>query len=204
MSLELLFPTPIWSWRYPATDQLDGLIQRVLEVERQDPIGLQLTNQGGWHSRTTLLEDAVFAPLFAWIASASQGALLQANWDLGQATPCFNNAWAMVSRSGHGVRAHLHPNSLFSGVFYLTAPQGCGAIAFLDPRNGSQMLQHPQDAVGPAMLSSGRVTKEPSPGLLLLFPSWLWHEVEPSRTDEVRISISFNIGMRPVQSGSKG
>lgn len=200
MNRDDLFSTPIWSWHYPCSADLAAWAERVLALERRDPCGLLVTNQGGWHSSTTLLDDPAFAPLFRWIAFSIQEALLACGWEMSRAKPCFNNAWAMVSRRGHGVRAHLHPNSLFSGVVYLCADEGCGDIAFLDPRSGSQMLQYPQvESVDP--VQSGRVVKRVAEGLLLLFPSWLWHEVQPSQSDKVRICVSFNIGMRPVLPG---
>ena len=194
-----LFPTPIWSWWYPRPADLDVWSERVLVLEQQDPQGLQITNQGGWHSSTTLLQDPILDPLFRWIATSVQDAIQMEGWDRSKASPCFNNAWAMVSRRGHGVRAHLHPNSLFSGVIYLRATESCGDIAFLDPRGGSQMLQYPQ-IEGAVMKNNGRVVKSVQPGLMLLFPSWLWHEVDPSETEQVRICISFNVGMRPIPS----
>jgi uncharacterized protein (TIGR02466 family) len=168
-------------------------------LEAADPAGLQLTNQGGWHSHTALVQDPQLSELFQWIARSTQQALQQFGWDFSKATPCFNNAWAMVSRDSHSVRAHLHPNSLFSGVFYLAVPPGSGAIAFLDPRGGAQMLVPPLTD-GHQLYAQGRVRYAPKPGELLLFPSWLWHEVEPTQGPDVspRICLSFNLGMKPV------
>jgi uncharacterized protein (TIGR02466 family) len=100
------------------------------------------------------------------------------------------------------VRAHLHPNSLFSGVMYLTAPEGSGAIAFLDPRAGAQVLPPPLQHAS-AGYTNGRILRQPRPGLLLLFPDWLWHEVEGSRSTEPRICVSFNIGMQPQRTASQ-
>lgn len=97
----------------------------------------------------------------------------------------------------YSVRAHLHPNSLFSGVVYLQAAPDCGNIAFLDPRNGAQVLLPP--VIHPSLgVLNGRVEQAPSEGLLLLFPAWLWHEVGGNQSERERISISFNIGMQPL------
>ncbi len=194
---ELLFPTPLWQFQHPDPQACRALGAHVLALEAQDPAGLQRTNQGGWHSATALLQDPALAALFQWIAACCQGAVQEWGWDLSQATPSFNNAWAMVNRQGHSTRAHLHPNSLLSGVVYLQVPPGSGAIAFLDPRSGAQMLVPPwQGSAGEAV--QGRVRRLPRVGQLLLFPSWLWHEVEPGRQAGERISISFNLGMRPA------
>lgn len=203
MQTSELFATPLWSFQHPEQDQLRTWRDHILALERRDAEGVQLTNQGGWHSRTDLLLDPALKPLFLWIASCTQQAMEDFGWDTGRATPCFNNAWAMVNRDGDSVRAHLHPNSLFSGVLYLTAPEGSGAIAFLDPRAGAQMLLPPlrrsQDND-----ASGRSLRQPQPGLLLLFPGWLWHEVERSRCREPRVCVSFNIGMRPLRNQETG
>jgi uncharacterized protein (TIGR02466 family) len=200
---EPLFPTPLWSFNHPDLGSLGPLADRVLELERHDPNGLSLTNQGGWHSATGLLQDPLFEGLFRWVAVCCRTAFEAAGWDLERANPSFNNAWAMVNRLGDSTRAHLHPNSLFSGVVYLQATPGGGAIAFLDPRAGAQVLLPPLRA-GAEGAFSGRVRRQPEPGLLLLFPTWLWHEVEPSAAELPRISVSFNVGMRPVPGNSEG
>jgi len=192
---ELLFSTPLWHFQHPDPQGCRKLGEDVLVLERKNPTGLQVTNQGGWHSSTDLLADPAFQDLFQWIACCSQVALSDWGWDLTKATPTFNNAWAMVNRQGHTTRAHLHPNSLFSGVVYLQVPEGAGAIAFLDPRGGAQMLVPPLRASA-GEDCRGRVRRMPQVGELLLFPSWLWHEVELSAQDQPRIVISFNIGMR--------
>ena len=194
-----LFATPLWSFRHPDPDQLQSWRDHILELECRDRTGLQLTNQGGWHSQNDLLADPDLKPLFQWIATCTQDAMADFGWDMSRATPCFNNAWAMVNREGHSVRAHLHPNSLFSGVVYLEAPEDCGAIAFLDPRSGAQVLLPP--LLQPAGdYATGRILRQPQPGLMFLFPAWLWHEVEPSRSSRPRICVSFNIGMRVVRT----
>ena len=194
---ELLFATPLWQFQHPDPLACQAWGAHVLALEGEDPAGLQLTNQGGWHSSTGLLGDPALAELFHWIAARCQGAAQEWGWDLRAATPTFNNAWGMVNRQGHSTRAHLHPNSLLSGVVYLQVPEGSGALAFLDPRAGAQMLVPPW-RTGAGEDVGGRVRRLPTAGQLLVFPSWLWHEVEPSSQAGARISISFNVGMRPV------
>lgn len=199
MGIAPLFPTPLWSFRYELASQIDCWSDHILTLEAGDPDGLQLTNQGGWHSQSSLLDDLQLRDLFLWIAQQVRAPLGQFGWDFSKAQPCFNNAWAMVSRGGHAVRAHLHPNSLFSGVIYLTAPQGAGSIVFLDPRAGAQVLM-PPILPTPQVYAQGRVSRIPLAGETLIFPSWLWHEVEPNSPEMLgeRISISFNIGMKPI------
>lgn len=177
--LESLFATPLWSFHYQDSRHLCDWAGHVLQLQQQDPLGLAITNQGGWHSQNDLLADAALAPLFRWLAASCQQAFTEMGWDFSLATPCFNNAWAMVNGPGHTTRAHLHPHSLFSGVVYLQADGEAGSVAFLDPRGGAQMLCPPLLA-GRGEPLLGRQRRQPLAGLMLLFPSWLWHEVEPS------------------------
>jgi len=160
-----------------------------------DPSGVSLTNQGAWHSSTSLLKEPQLEELFTWIADQVQKALDAWGWDRQVARPQFNNAWAVVSLAGASHGAHLHPNSLFSGVLYLAAPAGSGAIAFLDPRAGALMLQAPLTKEA-SQRELGRHRCIPESGLLLLFPAWLWHEVEVSSCKDPRICISFNLGLK--------
>lgn len=198
MRFQPLFPTPLWSSRCTDPGLLGRSVDAVLALMAADPAGMNLTNRGAWHSDTDLLQDKHLADLFLWIAAEVQAALEAWGWDLTLARPHFNNAWAVVSRAGDSHGAHLHPNSHFSGVIYLSAPPGSGAIAFLDPRAGALMLQPPLIAEA-AQRELGRHRCMPVTGLLLLFPAWLWHEVEVSLCREARICISFNIGLRLMQ-----
>ena len=203
MTQQLLFATPVWQIELPPSLEPELIAREVLRLRQQDPTGLQITNQGGWHSRTNLLDHAPLAPLFQWMAASCQQALGELGWDFSVARPRFNNAWAMVNGSGHSVRAHLHPNSLMSGVVYLQTPEHSGNIAFLDPRNGAQVLLPPLKDPQASLLN-GRHEIVPRPGLMLLFPAWLWHEVGASNSQQERISISFNIGMQPVNPATQG
>lgn len=195
MNQHTLFRTTIWSSQCHDTGLLQRSAEAVLTEMASDPSGLQLTNLGAWHSQTDLLQKQLVDDLFLWIAAEVQHALVDWGWDLQQARPCFNNAWSVVGAAGASHGAHLHPNSLFSGVVYLAAPPGSGAIAFLDPRAGAQMLQLPL-AADARMRELGRYKVQPKRGLLLLFPAWLWHEVEVSSCSEKRICVSFNLGLK--------
>lgn len=194
---EIHFPTPIWRFLHPQPGELATFSAHILSLQARDPQGLAITNQGGWHSPTTLLADPALRALFGWISGCCLEALNEFGWDLSRGQPSLNNAWAMVNRRGHGNRAHMHSNSLFSGVVYLQAPAHSGAIRFIDPRAGAQMLLPPLREGG-SVFSRGRSLVEPETGLMLLFPAWLLHEVEPSASDEPRVAVSFNLGMRAV------
>lgn len=82
---------------------------------------------------------------------------------------------------------HSHPNCHLSGVYYLNIPEGSGDFCFIDPKPSFNVL----DLSGGTYM--GRYRIKPSNGLMILFPSWLEHEVEHSSCKDARISAPFNI-----------
>jgi uncharacterized protein (TIGR02466 family) len=79
---------------------------------------------------------------------------------------------------------HIHPHSILSGTLYVEVPKGSGSIRFEDPRLPLMMAAPRRDGTF--------VTVQPLPGLLLLWESWLRHEVLPGSGRAERLSISFN------------
>lgn len=89
-------------------------------------------------------------------------------------------SWATIHRECMFHLAHTHPHNLVSGVYYARVPNGAGDIIFDDPR-------------GPLPPFENRIIYTPKEGDLIVFPSWLLHQVSPTLGDEERISFSFNI-----------
>lgn len=88
--------------------------------------------------------------------------------------------WTSIHQNGTFHAAHHHQNSAISGVFYIQVPEGAGDIVFYDPRG--------------ALPPFGKTLHiKPEVGKIVVFPSWLLHEVQPTISTKSRISISFNI-----------
>ena len=98
--------------------------------------------------------------------------------------PRLDSLWVNLLKAGGHHSGHIHPKSVISGTFYVEAPAGAGAIRFEDPRLPMMMAAGPRE--------DAFVTVQPSPGLLLLWESWLRHEVLPGTSRGERLSISFN------------
>ncbi len=105
--------------------------------------------------------------------------------------PRLDSIWVNLLRGGGAHSAHIHPHSTLSGTLYVEVPAGSGAIRFEDPRLPMMMAAPPRRQDAPEALQSF-VTVQPRPGLLLLWESWLRHEVLPSTPRTERLSISFN------------
>ena len=103
----------------------------------------------------------------------------------------LDSLWVNLLPVGASHRAHIHPHSVLSGALYVEAPKGSGAIAFEDPRLPLMMAAPPREN-GAAEELRTIVTVEPRPGTLLLWESWLRHEVMPGTAKGERLSISFN------------
>jgi len=102
-------------------------------------------------------------------------------------TDCWVNM--MAGAVAHGL--HLHPLSFISGTYYVQVPHGAAAIKFEDPRLDRLMAAPPKRPDLPPR-EQLHVSVKPKAGQVVLFESWLRHEVPPSFTVRERISISFN------------
>ena len=87
--------------------------------------------------------------------------------------------------------SHIHRNSVISGTYYVSVPEGAGPIVFEDPRLAMLMAAPPRKASAPRELQT-QISETPKPGTLLLWESWLRHEVPLNRAKGERISVSFN------------
>lgn len=105
--------------------------------------------------------------------------------------PKLDSLWVNLLRGSGHHSAHIHPHSIISGTLYVEVPKGSGVIRFEDPRLPMMMAAPMRQADAPEELQPF-VTIEPRPGLLLLWESWLRHEVLPAAAKDDRLSISFN------------
>ena len=83
---------------------------------------------------------------------------------------------------------------LLSGVYYIKVPENSGRIRFYDPRLISLMNPPDYEYYHDSQLYN---FIEPQEDMILFFPSWLEHDVEVNQSNEERISIGFNIFVKP-------
>jgi uncharacterized protein (TIGR02466 family) len=105
----------------------------------------------------------------------------------------MTHCWVNVMGQGATHQSHHHPLSVISGTFYVDANTKSSALKFEDPR---QMFYMNTPAVKKnAALKNKRFHElKPQPNQLVLFESWLKHEVPMHTEKKERISISFNYG----------
>ena len=193
MITEYHFPTIVYIKDIPNALQLNQYLeQKIIQWSQQDK-GEQKTNAGGWHSTTDMNKKEEYHPLTNELFNMQNEIYKKEHLSL---KPVLGNMWANINYPKCYNRPHIHPNSLFSGVYYVTAPKNSGNLMIYDPRPGVQMAM-PNRKEGKLPPELWReVHYEPVAGRCIMFPSWLWHEVKPNESNDIRISVSFNFLQR--------
>jgi uncharacterized protein (TIGR02466 family) len=132
--------------------------------------------------------DPIFADLARLLTRHAAAFARDLGWDV---RPKLDSLWVNLLKGGGQHSGHIHPHSVLSGSFYVEVPSGSGAIRFEDPRLGLMMAAPVRRDDAPEELRPF-VTVPPRPGLLLMWESWLRHEVLRGNARGERISVSFN------------
>jgi uncharacterized protein (TIGR02466 family) len=149
----------------------------------------------GYTSYASLDDLAWRAPVFADLLEAVAPHVAEfakaADLDLGRRKLVPDSIWINVLEPGGHHAAHIHPQSVVSGTYYVEVPPGASAIRFEDPRLPLMMAAPPRRARAPREAQTF-VSVAPKAGTLLLWESWLRHEVPVNTAETERISVSFN------------
>ncbi len=103
----------------------------------------------------------------------------------------MTDCWANIMPRQVAHSLHLHPLSTLSGTYYVRTPRGCSALKFEDPRL-SRFMAAPPRRPGARAENRTFVSYPAEAGHVVLFESWLRHEVTANRSAAERVSISFN------------
>lgn len=178
------------------------LARAALSLAQEDRAGRRWAKENrypGYTSYASLddlpLRDPAFADLAA-ILDTHVGAFLRTlQFDLGGRRIALDSLWVNVLEPGGVHSAHIHPHSVISGTYYVSVPKGSGALKLEDPRLPLMMAAPPRRARA-SLGNRSFVYVEPKAGLVLLWESWLRHEVAAGDAKRARISVSFNYGLR--------
>lgn len=108
------------------------------------------------------------------------------DWNLKGGQLVMTDCWVNIMPRGCAHSFHLHPQAVISGTYYVKTPRGCSGLKFEDPRLANFM------ATPPRRNTPAHIEYPAKSGNVILFESWLRHEVPASLIDEERVSISFN------------
>ncbi len=199
MSLTRLFSTLIHAANLPDGDLLAELEAACWMLEEGDMAGHDWCEREGYPGYTSYasLDDLPErAPAFLELRDVvDRQAMAFARtlyWDLGTARLQMDSLWVNILGEGGSHSGHIHPGSILSGTVYVAMPDGAGRIKFEDPRLPQMMAAPPLKTDAPDKRFH---YIEPGPGDILIWESWLRHEVMSSDTNEARISVSFNYSL---------
>ena len=193
MITEHHFPTMIYIKDFPDSEKLNKYLEDHIMRWSQNDKGVSKTNAGGWHSSTDMNQKEEYNQLTRELFNMQEEIYQKENLNR---KPVCGNMWANINYPGCYNRPHIHPNSLFSGVYFIKTPKNSGNLMVYDPRPGVQMTM-PNRKEGKLSPEFWReVHYEPKAGKCIMFPSWLWHEVKPNQSNNTRISVSFNFLQR--------
>ena len=170
-------------------DYKDQLIKETYQERDKDPIGRRVSNRGGWQSSLTNIRNCKSETLNDIIVSSvSKLPILKG-------VAAAVSGWKNINEPGNFNISHSHPRSHFSGVLWIKTPKNCGNIVFESPEifNRYQELDSYSDE---SRLNSNNYMTyyfTPKEGNILIFSSDLRHEVKENKSNEDRISYSFNI-----------
>jgi len=149
----------------------------------------------GYTSYASLTDLDVRLPAFADLIGVLDNHVADfaraADFDLAGRKLVVDSLWVNVLDPGGHHAAHIHPQSVVSGTYYVAVPPGASALKIEDPRLGLMMAAPPRRAKA-KLANRGFVYVEPKQRTLLLWESWLRHEVPPNKAKGKRISVSFN------------
>jgi uncharacterized protein (TIGR02466 family) len=199
-----LFATPVAAMEVPDAGARNAELKSIVLAKRAQTPSVQASNAGGWHSDRKILEWGGSRPteilefakeLANRMTADRSGNLVRPVWQA--------SIWANVNGRGDANMCHYHAGAFWSGTYYVD-DGGCGSdetlggeFEMLDPRGpGPGMYAPALKFSGEDGASVGAAEMiRPRPGLLLLFPSWLLHQVRPYRGEALRISIAFNLSL---------
>jgi len=188
MNRELYFATPVYVQDIGTPELNAHLEQNIVNWSKIDK-GVIRTNMNGWHSQTNMHEKPEYKALVDLLFSAQAHIYKE---ELLDNEPHLGNMWANINPPGGFNRPHTHPNSLWSGVYYVKAPKNSGHLKIEDPKPSS-LISRPRRKEGQLQTYLwNEVHFEPIAGRLIMFPAWLNHCVDPNQSNDIRISVSFN------------
>jgi uncharacterized protein (TIGR02466 family) len=184
-----MFPSLVWKTQIEPglRDAMNARMLDALAGMRRDAPPLEPGQ--GWQSAQDLHEREAFRELVSCIERCTTGILRFLR--IGTADYEITGCWATVLSHGASHKLHSHPNNFLSGVYYVRTREGADTINFHDPRKQTSVIRPP--VVELTAENTDQVVVRVRDGTLLLFPSYLEHSVDANRSDDERISISFNL-----------
>lgn len=192
------FATPIYrSWLSDKVDakELEAACVSIAEDDEAGQKWCEDNDFPGYTSYASLSDLPWRFPIFEVVKSALDTHVAdfaeELHFDLGDGALALEDLWINILPEGGIHTAHIHPHSVISGTTYVAMPDGASALKLEDPRLPMMMASPPRKKTAPEELQPFVYIK-PLVGEVLLWESWLRHEVPMNLSEDDRISVSFN------------
>ena len=203
--LAQLFATPVLEYRWPDMEAVNTALREVILEHEESASGVHRSNAGGWHST---------GDFERWSGEPGAELIRRVGEQINRATALYYQAhqghepmrwritmWANVNRGGDFNRPHMHPGATWSGIYYVDPGDES------DDDSGAFVLHHPNLAAVmtffPSLTPQSHVVR-PVAGQMIVFPSYLPHQVYPYRGQKPRISVAFNAKAEALDGNTAG
>lgn len=205
MSLQSLFVTQLLRDSFAKDkdwDELNSDLETAcMQVAEDDEAGQNWCEQNGYDGYTSYasLNDladraSAFRILKEKLDEKAHVFSKASHMDIGSAKWEMDSFWINILNPLAAHSGHIHPHSVISGTYYVKTPDGAGALKLEDPR--LPMMMNAPSPQKEAPISAKRfVYEKPEPGTVMMWESWLRHEVTANMGEDLRISISFNYSL---------
>jgi uncharacterized protein (TIGR02466 family) len=206
MALRSLFATPVYEASLSThrrfenfRSELEAACRMLAADDAAGRAWCKANGYGGYTSYASLddlpTRASVFGELKTLLDRHAKAFAEDLAFDLKGGRLKLDSLWVNILKPGAAHSGHIHPHSAISGTVYVATPPGASALKLEDPRLPLMMAAPPRRADAPEGAQTF-VYLQPEPGTVLMWESWLRHEVPANRAKAERISISFNYGWR--------
>ena len=185
-----IFPVPIHIFDVNGFNEIQNeLIDYAYDLKKKDPKGVSISNRGGWQSSGFDVEDRN-DKLHNFLLNCLDGFP-----HIDYKIKFLIYAWININKPGNYNTKHLHPTNDLSGVLWIKAPQNSGKIVFESPHEfqAYQEIESYSNEFKDSFNIDHNYYFNPTEGRMIVFPAHLSHHVQENKSNEDRISVSFNI-----------
>lgn len=186
MNLHNIFSVPLFELEY--TNDLNPIIEGINKIKHRP--GVKKSNNHGYQSTSDLHMCDFMEPLMRWICIES-GEAFEAIGNPRESVS-IESCWFNINNSLNNHNQMHNHSGVLSGVIYLEAPEGSGNINFMNLAMNQMWAGH----LGSShrnQYNAFHFSVTPKPGMMYLFPSYLYHSVDANHKEVERMSISFNL-----------
>ena len=189
-----LFPDPIFRYKVENYKEINKeLSNYIYNLQKKDPSGNSRSNGGGWHSPNFDIVNP--GPPINFINNFKDFLkdiiVNEFGWEYIPNRQRIVAMWAIINKKNSYNVKHNHQNCYLSSAYYVKKPKDSGEITFFDPKE-AKTYRFPEIEKN-TDFSVEKITIKPEEGELLIFPSYLYHEVSENLVNEDRIVVSFNV-----------